>query len=80
MTYTVYVLKSLKDAKRYVGYTKDLDRRLLEHENGGCKSTRNRKPFKLVYAENFQTKSEAMGRERFFKSSKGRGYLKALNL
>ncbi len=43
-------------------------RRLWEHAEGLVKSTRNRRPLKLVYKEEFATKKEAIARERYFKS------------
>ena len=76
MKYFVYVLKSLKDHRRYIGFTDNLERRLSEHNSGFVKSTRNRKPLELIHFEEFETKSEAMAREKFFKTGFGRGYLK----
>jgi putative endonuclease len=73
----VYILKSLKDGKRYVGYTNNLKRRLLEHNSGICKSTSKRMPLVLIHSEEFEVKSEAMKRERFFKSGIGREYMKS---
>ena len=78
--YLVYILKGLKDHKRYIGFTSDLERRILEHNSGLVKSTRNRKPFKLIYTEEFEIKEQAMAREKFFKSGKGREFLKFRNL
>ena len=78
--YFVDILKSLKDHKRYIGFTSDLERRILEHNSGLVKSTRNRKPFELIYTEEFENKEEAMDREKFFKSGKGREFLKSRNL
>ncbi|HEY4755449.1 MAG TPA: GIY-YIG nuclease family protein [Ignavibacteriaceae bacterium] len=78
--YFVYILKSLKDHKRYIGFTSDLERRILEHNSGLVKSTRNRKPFELIYTEEFEIKEQAMDREKFFKSGKGREFLKSRNL
>jgi len=78
--YLVYILKSLKDHKRYIGFTSDLERRILEHNSGLVKSTRNRKPFELIYTEEFEIKEQAMAREKFFKSGKGREFLKSRNL
>ena len=78
--YLVYILKSLKDHKRYIGFTSDLERRILEHNSGLVKSTRNRKPFELIYTEEFEIKEQAMDREKFFKSGKGREFLKSRNL
>ncbi len=77
--FTVYLLKSLKDGKRYIGMTSNLVRRLAEHKNGKVKSTKNRRPLELIYSEEFETKSEASDREHFFKTSSGRSFLKSIN-
>lgn len=77
--YTVYILKSLKDKKRYIGCTNDLERRLFEHNNGFVKSTRSRIPLEIVYTEEFENKSKALKREKFFKSGQGREYLKSID-
>ncbi len=74
--FTVYVLKSLKNNKRYVGYTsKSGAVRLAEHNSGTNKFTRHNKPFVLTYSEEFDTKTEALIREKFLKSGKGREFL-----
>ena len=78
--FTVYILKSLKDDKRYIGFTSNLTRRISEHNSGLVKSTRNRKSFKLIYTEEYTDREKAMKREAFFKTSKGRGYLKEMNI
>ncbi|MFC2084366.1 GIY-YIG nuclease family protein [Bacteroidota bacterium] len=79
MKYIICILKSIKDNKRYVGMTSDIKRRIKEHNSGLVKSTRNRKPFELIYTEEFATKNGAMKREKFFKSGKGREFLKSIN-
>ncbi|QQS37862.1 MAG: GIY-YIG nuclease family protein [Ignavibacteriales bacterium] len=76
--YTVYVLKSLKDQKRYIGMTSELTRRIDEHNFGKVKSTRNRRQFILFYTEEFNTKEEATAREKFFKTGKGREFLNSI--
>ena len=73
--FTVYVLKSKSDNKRYIGFTDNLSRRLTEHNSGKVASTKYRLPFKLIYTEQFEDKPSAMSRERFFKSHLGRNYL-----
>jgi putative endonuclease len=65
--YTFYVLKSKKDNKLYLGSTAYFKRRFSEHCSGLVKSTKNRRPLELVYKEEFLTKKEAMGREKYFK-------------
>jgi putative endonuclease len=73
--YYTYVLKSLKDKHLYVGYTSNLQKRLLEHNSGLTKSTKSRLPFELLFFEEFESRSEAMLRERFFKTGKGKEYI-----
>lgn len=74
--YFVYVLRSLKDCKLYKGSTSNLVRRLRQHNNGTTESTRRRRPFVLIYCEEYPTKEEAESREMFLKSGKGREELK----
>jgi len=72
----VYVLRSLRDGKRYTGYTSKLpEERLKEHNKGNNVWTGQNKPFELIYAEPFDSKKEAIRREHFLKSGKGREYL-----
>lgn len=79
--FTVYVLRSLKNSKRYVGYTsKAAEIRLKEHNSGCNKFTSQNGPFILIFTENFITKTEAIKRERFLKSGQGRKYLDLLPL
>jgi putative endonuclease len=70
--YYTYILISLKDEKFYIGYTKDLKRRINEHKRKKVKSTKNRLPIKLVCYEAYLTKNEAGAREKFLKSSDGK--------
>jgi len=64
----VYILKSEKDGKNYIGYTSNLKLRLEEHQQGLVKSTKNRKPLKLVYFEAFLSETDARNEERYLKS------------
>lgn len=74
----VYILKSLKDHKTYVGHTNDIERRLSEHNSGQSKSTKNRVPFELIYSEKLETSAEAKNRELYWKSGGGRRKLKEI--
>lgn len=74
--YYVYVLISLKDRQLYVGYTRDLKRRLSEHQGGKSAATKYRLPVELVYYEAYQRWSDAKRREKFLKGGAGRGQLK----
>ena len=76
MKYYVYILQSQKDQKFYTGYTNNLKRRLEEHNNAQVKSTKNRRPLKLVYYEFCLNKDDALHREKYLKSSWGKRYIK----
>lgn len=73
--YFIYVLESLRDGKRYVGYTNNLRKRFLEHSSGLVKSTRHRLPFKLIYFEACIHKEDAKRREHYLKTTQGRRFL-----
>ncbi len=70
--YWVYVIQSENDSWTYTGHTNDAKRRLHDHNRGKMKSTRHHGPFKLIYTEEFSSRSVAMIREKFLKSGKGR--------
>ena len=72
----VYILKSQKDEGFYFGYTSDIETRLNFHNEGLVKSTKGRRPFVLHYFEKFESKSQALKREIFFKSIDGYNWLK----
>ena len=71
MSYFVYMLKSLeKKPVTYVGYTKDLNRRIKLHNSGkGAKFTRGRQ-WKLIYKETFKAKNKAISREYYIKKNR----------
>jgi putative endonuclease len=74
--YFAYVLKSERNHRLYYGSTNNLKRRLKEHNAGQSKYTRSTRPFKIVYFEEYRTLKEARKRELFYKSGKGREYIK----
>ncbi len=76
MFYFVYVLLSEKDQKFYIGFTRDVDRRLREHNSGKSISTAKRMPLRLVYYEAHTSKIDALRREGYFKTTKGKAMLK----
>jgi len=80
MPYYVYVILC-QGGSFYTGYTKDLDARMKLHINGeGARYTRMHKPKKLVYTEEFNTRAEAMKKERQVKSMRRREKLELANL
>jgi putative endonuclease len=76
--YFAYVIKSEVADFYYKGHCSDLDRRLAQHNAGNTVSIRRHIPFKLIYAEPFETRQEAIARERYFKSAAGRRFLKTV--
>ena len=72
----VYVLRSLKDRMFYVGFTKDLSRRLEAHNKGLVPSTKRRAPLELVYWEGCLNQFDATQREKYLKTAWGKRYLK----
>jgi len=67
--YYVYILKSLKDGKLYIGYSGDLKNRFKQHEGGKVSSTAHRRPLELIYYEAYQDEDAARAREHGLKSS-----------
>jgi len=77
--YFVYLLKSLKNNKTYVGYTaKGLSERLNEHNLGSNSWTSTNKPFKLIYYESYYCQKDALHRELFLKSGVGKRLVKLI--
>ena len=77
MPYFIYVLKSESSNTSYVGHTSNLEKRVVEHNNGKSLSTRGKRPWRLVYKEEYNTRSKAASREKYFKSVEGRLELRA---
>ncbi|MBI4090215.1 MAG: GIY-YIG nuclease family protein, partial [Candidatus Kerfeldbacteria bacterium] len=65
--YYVYVLRSHKDEKLYIGYTGELKKRLKQHNDGEVLSTRSRRPFELIYLEGYKSIKDARKREKNLK-------------
>ena len=75
MFYT-YVLMSEKNKEFYTGFTENLKVRIKEHESGSVKSTRNRRPLKLIYYEACLNEKDAINREKYLKTGFGRRFLR----
>jgi putative endonuclease len=67
----VYILCSRRDNSYYIGQTNSIEQRLERHNRGQIKSTKHRFPFDLVYSEKYNTRREAMLREKHLKSLAG---------
>ena len=63
----MYILKSKKDDKLYIGYTNNLRKRLEEHNAGKVQSTKPRIPFRLMYYEAHTSEKDAKRREHNLK-------------
>lgn len=70
-----YVLQSKKDSKFYYGYTGDLTQRFEQHAKGRVESTKDRRPLRLIYYEACCSEKDAVKREKYFKSYRGRQFL-----
>jgi len=74
--FNVYVLYSPSYNKIYIGFTSDLENRLRSHNMFASKGwTIKFRPWEILFTENFETKTEAMKREKQLKSAKGRNYI-----
>jgi putative endonuclease len=78
MIHFVYILQSQKDKKYYIGETANVAARLLFHNSGRQRSTKNRIPFVLILVEQFDRKEKALLREKQIKSWKGGNAFKQL--
>ncbi len=75
--YSTYILQ-LNNGAYYTGSTANLEQRLLEHQNGKVKSTKNNLPCKLIYSEKHQDRSSAQSREYQIKKWKSRAAIERL--
>jgi putative endonuclease len=73
--YYVYVIWSEKLKKRYVDSTQNIEKRLEQHNKGKTLFTLRGIPWILIYREAFETRSEALKREKILKSGVGRSWL-----
>jgi putative endonuclease len=75
--YYVYVLRSEKDEKFYVGYTSNILKRLEQHNSRQVESTKRRGPLELIYWEGCINQQDATKREKYLKCSWGKRYIKS---
>ncbi len=76
--YYVYIFQSQKDKKLYIGFTSNLKKRIRKHRVGEVTSTKTRRPLRLIFYEAFLAKQDALRRERYFKTQKGKASLKQI--
>ena len=75
MPHYVYILYSSKTNHYYIGSSSDPEKRLLRHNAGATTSTKNGRPWKIVYTETLESETEAIRRELYLKSLKSRIFI-----
>ena len=74
----VYILRSLKSNTYYVGSTNDVMRRLKQHNFGNVTSTKYKRPYKLVFYQEFLDLNKAKNIERKIKSWKRKDFIEKI--
>ncbi|MCX6151544.1 MAG: GIY-YIG nuclease family protein [Ignavibacteriales bacterium] len=77
----MYILQSLKDGRYYIGSTSDVRKRFEYHNTGRTGYTKKYQPWVLIYFEEFETRAEAVRREKYLKSQKNiKRFLESVNV
>ncbi|WP_442786040.1 GIY-YIG nuclease family protein [Marinifilum sp. D737] len=76
--YCVYILQSQLDQSYYIGYTSNIENRLTYHNQGRSRYTRKKIPWVLMYSEKYNSKRDALIREKFLKKQKSRVFIEEL--
>jgi putative endonuclease len=76
--YFVYILQSKFTGYYYIGVTNNIIRRFKQHQSGHSRSTRKRGPWWMPYYEIYDTRKEALMREREIKNKKSAQYIKRM--
>ena len=74
----MYILHSETLDRYYIGSSADYEKRLIRHNAGATPSTKPGRPWKVVYTEEFSSRSEAIKRENYIKRMKSKVYIKSL--
>ena len=80
MAFYVYVLKSQIFDRHYIGSCENLDVRLKRHNAGKVRSSKAYRPYQVIYSEAYDTRSQALKREKFFKTIDGYNFLKSIDI
>jgi putative endonuclease len=78
MPHFIYILQSLKDNSFYIGSSQNPQERLLKHNKASTGYTSRKQPWKIVYTEEFKSKTEALKREKFLKAQKNTAFYNSL--
>ena len=76
--YYVYIIQSQFDSTFYIGYSENIEERLKEHNFGRTNYTSKKRPWSLVYFEEFENKTDAIRRELFLKRQKNKEFYQRL--
>jgi len=76
--YYVYILYSEKFKRTYIGQSDDIERRLVQHNKGKVKSTKPYIPYRIIYFEEYETREEALSKEKYYKTFSGRKKIKLI--
>ncbi len=79
LVFPVYVLRSRKTGRRHIGSCENLEDRLRRHNSGNSRATRHGIPWALVHSESFSNRAEAVRKERYYKTARGRDELDRLS-
>ena len=74
----VYILQSKRDGRLYTGYTSDLKQRIKQHSSPSFHYTGRMGGFELVYYEAFKDRRDAIEREKYLKTTKGKRTLRIM--
>lgn len=74
----VYILESRLNNNLYVGVSRDLKKRLKEHNDGLNQSTKSFRPWKIIHYEAYLNKRDADRREKYLKTSQGSRLLRRM--
>ncbi|MBI4427760.1 MAG: GIY-YIG nuclease family protein [Ignavibacteriales bacterium] len=75
MRFSVYVLYSPNWIETYVGQSDDVEKRIQKHNAGRVRSTKSYRPWILLHVETFESRAEAVRREKWFKMPTGRKFI-----
>ncbi len=78
MKFYIYVLKSEIHGIRYIGSGENVEERLRRHNKGDYKFTKGHRPWKIIYQEEYNSRGEAVKREKFLKTGQGRKFLDSI--
>jgi len=76
--FIVYVLQNDKHLRLYVGFTENIEQRIVTHNSGNVISTKAFRPWKLIFHECYTNKADALRREQYFKTTSGKRALKLM--